>query len=253
MIVHRVLDPNADQQIAIRSCALAVMTKAPRAGKVKTRLVPPLTKEEAAALNACFLQDLASAISSATLGGKASGVAVYTPRGAEEAYRGILPNDFFLVPQRGETFGERLIFAAEDLFRLGFASICLINSDSPTVPAAIFSEAVTILSRSGDRVVLGPAEDGGYYLIGLKKLHRAIFEKIDWSTEKVLGQTMERAAQLDLEVHLLPAWFDVDDRTTLRRLYEALFGDTRGHSAPATRDFLAELVEKKGEPVWPNE
>jgi rSAM/selenodomain-associated transferase 1 len=246
MIAHRVLDPNLDQRIGGESCALAVMTKAPRAGKVKTRLVPPLTSEEAAALNVCFLQDIASAISNTTRGGKATGIAVYTPVGAEGAYHRILPTDFFLVPQRGESFGERLLLATKDLFHLGFESVCLINSDSPTVPARVFSEAVAVLLRPGDRLVLGPSDDGGYYLIGLKKLHRRIFEKIDWSTEKVLRQTIERAAQLNLDVHLLPAWFDVDDRATLHRLYETLFGNSGNLSAPATRNFLAELTGKKG-------
>ena len=253
IVEHRVLDPKLSPCVRAGSCALAVMTKAPRAGKVKTRLVPPLTPEEAAALNICFLRDITAAIEKATQGGNALGVAVFTPVGAEISYRGILPDDFFLVPQRGEAFGERLFFATEDLLRLGFQSVCLINSDSPTVPPKVFVEAAQVLANSGDRVVLGPSDDGGYYLIGLKQSHPRMFEEIDWSTEKVLKQTMDRAAEIDLDVHILPTWFDVDDRVTLQRLCESLLNPVFDESAPATKRFLQELVAREERHrIWPN-
>jgi len=234
------------------------MTKAPQAGKVKTRLTPPLSSEEAAALNTCFLRDTAAAISKTVERGAARGIAVYTPVGAEAAYAEILPREFDLVPQRGDAFGERLAFATEDLLRLGFASACLIDSDSPTVPQLAFDQAVDFLSHPGDSVVLGPSDDGGYYLIGLKKLHLQLFEGIDWSTARVLEQTIQRARDLNLRVHLLPVWYDVDDRTTLRRLCHEFFdanGSTNpGYPAPATRQFLDELLRREGrERIWPNE
>src|SRR5882762_8625058 len=200
---HRVLDPAADALIGNNLCALAVMTKAPRAGQVKTRLVPPLSPEEAAQLNICFLRDTAAAIAKAC-GTTARGVGVYTPIGAEAAYIDILPGDFDLLPQRGNGFGERLAFAADDLFQCGFASVCLIDSDSPTVSEAVYAKAVEMLSKPGDRVVLGPSHDGGYYLIGLKESRRELFERIDWSTERVLEQTKQRARDLSLDVNLLP-------------------------------------------------
>lgn len=243
---QRVLDPTASPRVRAGSCALAVMTKAPRAGKVKTRLIPPLTPEQAAELNICFLRDITASISNATQTTTALGVAVYTPVGTESAYDGILPASFFLMPQRGEAFGERLFFAAEDLFQLGFESVCLINSDSPTVPHTVFVEAAQVLANPGDRIVLGPSDDGGYYLIGLKKLHCRIFEEIDWSTEKVLQQTIERAAELGLEVHLLPGWFDVDDHATLQRLGMSLLQSDAPPSAPATKRFLQDLVARDG-------
>lgn len=222
------------------------MTKAPYAGKVKTRLIPPLTPQEAADLNICFLRDITAAIGHATQDSPAFGMAVYTPRGAESSYRGILPDDFFLVAQRGDEFGERLLLATEDLFGLGFKSVCLINSDSPTVPGSVFIEAVRALANPGDRVVLGPSDDGGYYLIGLKKLHCRIFEEIDWSTEKVLQQTLDRAAELELEVHLLPSWFDVDDAATLQRLCKSFLASSADNGAPATKGFLENLIALGG-------
>ncbi|MGH8102785.1 MAG: TIGR04282 family arsenosugar biosynthesis glycosyltransferase [Chthoniobacterales bacterium] len=224
------------------------MTKAPRPGHVKTRLVPPLTPEQAAELNKCFLQDTAAAISACChqrAVGDARAVAVYTPVGAEVIYADILPPDFFLVPQRGEHFGDRLSFATADLFDSGFQSVCLIDSDSPTVPALAYQQAVEKLSAPGDRVVLGPTGDGGYYLIGLKQPSSILFERIDWSTERVFEQTLQRAAEVAVGVEFLAIGFDVDDRASLERLRNELFTtDAAKDIAPATRRFLATLRDK---------
>src|SRR5438477_5726190 len=236
--MHRVFDRQRGNQISAGLCALAIMTKAPRAGAVKTRLQPPLTPEEAADLNICFLRDIADAISRATCSWRgglrppekdtiARGVGVFTPEGSEKEYAGILPVDFDLIPQRGDGFGERLINAADDLLHVGFKSCCLINSDSPTATAEAFREAVTQLQDAEDRIVLGPSDDGGYYLIGMRKLNRHLFEEIDWSTERVFAQTDERAREVGLKVHVLPKFYDVDDGATLRRLCEELL---RGNS-----------------------
>ena len=225
------------------------MTKVPRAGEVKTRLVPPLTHDEAAQLNSSFLRDIAAAISAAAGEQTARGVAVYTPLGAEAAYENILPEEFSLMAQRGQNFGDRLVFAAEDLFTVGFNSVCLINSDSPTVPAENFSQAVELLHLPGDRIVLGPSDDGGYYLIGLKKAHREMFERIDWSTQRVLDQTLQRAAETGTEVKLLPPGYDVDDRATLERLCNELFWENTSSDlgiALNTQKFLAEIIKREG-------
>ncbi len=200
---HRVVDPDRAAKIFGGCSALALMTKAPRAGQVKTRLVPPLTNEEAAQLNGRFLQDTGTAISVCCRGLTAPspgrqtvrGVAVYTPVGSESEYADILPADFSLLPQRGENFGERLYFAAEDLFKCGFKTVCMIDSDSPTILAENFTKAIELLSLPGDRIVLGPCDDGGYYLIGLKRLHREVFERIDWSTERVFEQQASARAK----------------------------------------------------------
>jgi rSAM/selenodomain-associated transferase 1 len=252
---HHVLHPNKPEPDASGLCALAVMTKAPSAGKVKTRLTPPLTPQEAAALNICFLRDTAAAISRVLLG--ALGIGCYTPLGAEDAYRDILPEHFQLIPQRGNSFGERLILATRDLLAVGFGSICLIDSDSPLVPASSFAQAVKILSLPNDSVVLGPSDDGGYYLIGMKQLYQRMFEEIDWSTNQVLDQTLQRAAELQLEVELLPSSYDVDDRAGLLRLCDDLLGPnalTREATAPATRQFLGEIIVGEGrDRIWPVE
>jgi uncharacterized protein len=243
---HRILDPTAGRVVTGNVCALAVMTKAPRAGQVKTRLVPPLTLVEAAELNAALLRDLSISILRACEMSPAKAIAVYTPVGSEFAYEEILPREFALVPQRGENFGERLIFAAEDLFALGFASVCLINSDSPSVPPQHFAEAAIELAEPNDRLVLGPANDGGYYLIGLKRMRRRLFEEIDWSTERVCEQTEQRAAELGLRVHELTPGLDVDDQATLAKLCEELLsGESPADVAPHTRKYLAQLTARK--------
>jgi rSAM/selenodomain-associated transferase 1 len=241
----RVLDPNVPSQNARGLCALAIMTKAPQAGQVKTRLVPPLKPDEAAALNKCFLRDTAAAISNAATGKDACGIGVYMPIGAESVYADILPTNFSLLPQRGAQFGERLYFAALDLFKCGFKSVCLIDSDSPTVPADNFAQALKHLQRPGDRIVLGPCDDGGYYLIGLKKPHTELFERIDWSTERVLAQTMRNAAKIGLEAKLLPVEYDIDDGAALRRLSNELLSHNACDCvAPNTRKFLARIAAR---------
>ena len=99
-------------------------------------------------------------------------------------------------------------------------------------------------------MVLGPARDGGYYLIGLKRAHRHLFEDIDWSTSRVLKQTIARAKEIDLPVMILPLWFDVDDAATLRQLCNELFltngkpaAASAAYEAPHTRAYLSRLLQ----------
>lgn len=238
------------------------MSKAPLTGMVKTRLVPPLTHAQAAALSVNFLRDITQNIARLAESDDVEGIVVYTPAGAEATFDGLLPEGFKLLPQREGSLGDRLLKATEDLLAHGYKSVCLINSDSPTLPRAMLSAALTSLARPGDRVVLGQCTDGGYYLIGLKRAHPSLFEGIAWSTSNVLAQTIERAGEIALEVELLPAWYDVDDEHSLRRLCEELFTSpgrqTRpngacGYKASHTRRYLARFIEEEGrERIWPN-
>jgi rSAM/selenodomain-associated transferase 1 len=218
------------------------MAKAPRVGKVKTRLAPALGFEGSAAINVCFLRDTAKNIDGV---GGAAGLVCYTPVGDEAAFDGLLPEGFALIAQRGDGFGERLLAAAEDILACGFGAVCLIDSDSPTLPAAALRQAVEELARPGDRVVLGGSEDGGYYLIGLKRVHSKPFERIAWSTDAVYGETKARCAEAGLELVELPLWYDVDDAATLAVLEAELlegvrpgFASVDGYAAEATREFL---------------
>ena len=243
----RILTPESSGSAEFKSragvCALAVMAKAPRPGKVKTRLSPPLIAEQAAGLNECFLRDTTE-----NIGTVGAGIVAYTPVGDEALFDGLLPDDFMLVAQRGDGFGERLLAAAEDILACGYGGVCLIDSDSPTVPRAAYELAVAELTRAGDRIVLGPTADGGYYLIGMKRPHAAVFERIHWSTDSVCAETRERARAAGIEVVDLPLWYDVDDLATLDILKAELLGGMApgfatmpGYDAGRTRDFLLAL------------
>jgi uncharacterized protein len=235
-------------------CALAVMSKAPRPGKVKTRLAPVLGFEGAAAINICFLRDTARNIADVAAAGGAAGLVCYTPVGDEEAFDHLLPHGFSLMAQRGDGFGERLLAAAEDILSCGFGAVCLIDSDSPTMPQEALKQAVRELAREGDRVVLGGSDDGGYYLIGMKKAYVEPFENINWSTASVYAETVSQVRKAALELVELPVWYDVDDGETLAILERELMGGERpkfvavgspeGYDAKATREFLVERLAR---------
>jgi uncharacterized protein len=230
------------------TCAIAVMAKAPRVGEVKTRLVPPLSPAEAAALGGAFIQDIAANILAASERVAIGGYVAYSPPGSQAEFAALLPDGIELLPPRGIGLGLSLWHAVEDLFSVGFGEVCLVNADSPNLPTDFLVEAARALQRPGDRVVLGPAEDGGYYLIGLKFRHRRLFEDIAWSTESVLEQTLDRAAELGLDTVVLPRWYDVDDIDSLRRLTNEVLGTRLGeaYSAHHTARVLRELVAGSG-------
>jgi rSAM/selenodomain-associated transferase 1 len=234
-------------------CAVAIMAKASVAGTVKTRLVPPLTYEEAAELNTCCLRDIAANIVAAAAWVPIQGFAAYHPPGSERFFGDLLPDDFRLLPPKQPTIGRSLFHAAQDLFAAGYPSVCLVNADSPTLPTEVLVEGVRRLHEPGDRIVLGPAADGGYYLIGLKRFHRRLFEEIDWSTERVYRQTLVHAGEIGVPVASLPQWYDVDDDETLEMLArEIRLGSAApspyrgGFPAPSTTAFLDRLAAGNG-------
>jgi rSAM/selenodomain-associated transferase 1 len=244
---------------AVGKSALGIMIKAPKPGFSKTRLCPPLQPHESAALSRCFLQDTAeNVLAVTTLGKDAVGVAIYTPVGSDQEFERLLPEGFLLMPQRGESFGDRLYYAGEDLLSVGFASVCLIGSDSPTLPSSYLSQMVDHLSQTEEGVVIGPTADGGYYAIGLKGLHRRLFEDIDWSTDRVFAQTKTRVAELAVRAITLPVWYDVDDRIGLERLLEEFCWEDRFRQQPCayaarhTAHFLNSILSAEGPVrIWP--
>ena len=198
------------------------MAKAPRVGDAKTRLVPPLSLEDAAALSACFIRDAAENIAAAAEHASIDGYIAFAPPDAEPEFLPLLARNTRLLPSRRPGLGASLFDAAADLLGAGYGAVCLLNSDSPTLPTSVLIDAARALGLPGDRLVLGPAEDGGYYLIGLKKAHERVFEDIAWSTSGVFAQTEERAREIGLASVVLPVWYDVDDSAALRRLHAEL-------------------------------
>jgi hypothetical protein len=228
--------------------AVGIMCKTPLPGRSKTRLSPPLRPEDCARISACFIRDLSGTIgrlAQASDGvGEVVGCAVYTPVGSETALLSLLPEGFVLLSQVEGDFGERLFHGIGGLLQ-SHDGVLLVNSDSPTLPAEILRAAVEAV-QAGDNVVLSPAADGGYTLIGLSRPHRRLFEEIEWSTATVFQRTLDRAAEIALPVVTVPGWYDVDDASDLRQLEDELLGvmpvslPMKGADAPATRRFLLE-------------
>jgi rSAM/selenodomain-associated transferase 1 len=237
----------------VRIAALGVMCKAPRPGATKTRLASVLGDENAAALSSCFLRDVAAAIEAVPASVGRRGFGIYAPAGSEAELRAILPDTFGLVLQENADFGVVLLSAARLLFEAGHDCAILINSDSPTLPPALLREAIDALRMPGDRVVLGPATDGGYYLIGTKAAHAALFSNIPWSTAEVFRLTVERARGIGLAVTTLPVWYDVDDAETFAMLTRELAGERPpfiaaglvAGPAAATRAFIETLETRR--------
>ena len=228
-----------------RCCAIAIMAKVPQQGAVKTRLVPPLSARDAAALGTAFLRDIAGNLLAAAAAEPIAGFVAYSPAGAEGVLRPLLPDGIALLPPRRSGLGASLFDAAADLLAAGYGAACLVNADSPTLPTASLVAAARALAMPGDRVALGPTEDGGYYLIGLKQPHRRLFEDIAWSTGRVFRQTLDRAAELGLAAAILPSWYDVDDLASLRRLAAELSGAAHeGYPAPHTAALLRRLAPR---------
>jgi rSAM/selenodomain-associated transferase 1 len=233
--------------------------KAPQNGLSKTRLSPPLSAEEATDISRCFLKDTSAAIEELIRKDPfVVAVAVYTPVGSEADLGKFLPPRFKMLAQREADFGRRLSGAVEDLFSLGFSAVCLVNSDSPTLPFRNLQDLAALLKESTDRMVIGPCTDGGYYLLGLRRVHARLFEDIDWSTSRVYGQTIDRSKEINLQAIVLPAWYDVDDQFSLNRLLSELFPERakervpQGSRAPNTEQFLRQiLVEEGAARIWP--
>jgi rSAM/selenodomain-associated transferase 1 len=228
-------------------CAIAVMAKAPVAGRCKTRLVPPLSPEQAAGLSRAFLRDITENLAQAAPGAIAPYVA-YAPEGGADLFDGILAPGTRLIladgagdmPEGVEGFGRCLLHAVRVLLAEGFAAACVLNADSPTLPSAILRDAAAILAAPGDRAVMAPAEDGGYTLLGMKAAHAHLFSGIAWSTADVAAQTRARAAEAGVQLVELPVWYDVDDHAALLRLQDDVQGGV-GYPAPCTAGYLERL------------
>ena len=216
-----------------KEVALAIMAKAPMAGAVKTRLCPPLSPEDAAALYRCFLLDKITQVRS--LEG-ARTVIAFTPDTERDLFEELAPG-VHLVEQRGNDLGSRLLNSLDELLGRGHIGAIALDSDTPTLPTEFLRQAIDLVLEPGIDVVLGPSDDGGYYLIGMRKIWPDLFEAMPWSTSKVLTETMRRAEALGLRVAFLPSWFDVDNPEDLERLV-ASFAHADSQGPHHTRRFF---------------
>lgn len=210
------------------NAALVIFAKAPIAGQVKTRLCPPLTYDEAATLHGSFVLDMLERT-------KVAATRLKLPL---DRYLACAPSStlvFFqimeerqsvkLIDQVGDGLGARMEQAFATLFGKGYQRVFIVGTDVPSLPLDHYKQALALLEAHD--VVLGPAPDGGYYLIGLKQPRPELFTDIAWSTDRVLAATQEKAASLGLKTALLPSWRDVDTIDDLRALMDASAADAK--------------------------
>ena len=227
----------------MKTCVI-VFAKNPVPNQVKTRLVPTLSPEQAAALYTAFLTDWCETLAKLS---NVDIVIAYTPEDAQPDLQALIGDDVIYIPQMGIDLGERLDSATQWAAEHGYTKILIVGSDSPTLPISYISEALTLLD-SKDTVV-GPSTDGGYYLIGfsaaaLTTTVPLVFEEIAWSTADVFQQTVTRIYSAEATLGLLPPWYDIDipeDLAFLQAHIAAmrLAGDTV--QAVRTQSLLAEL------------
>jgi len=196
--------------------ALMVVAKQPAPGQTKTRLSPPLDAVEASALYECFLRDTLEIVREARQMTDFQPIIVYFPADADGYFHTLAP-DFDMVLQQGSDLSERLNNATTHCLTHGFDQVVIMDSDSPTLPAANVCDAFMILDSQAD-VALGPCDDGGYYVIGLKKTAPDLFLKVTMSTPHVVEDTLAEAKANGLHVELLPTCYDIDFVQDLKRL-----------------------------------
>lgn len=208
------------------------MVKAPVAGLVKTRLTPPLSAEEAAGLYSSFLIDLFVNLKGFPL--SVDLFSAITPPGNKEDFSGLIPDDVVFFPQHGDNLGERMYNVFKHLFDAGYDRVVVTGSDSPDIPQHFIEEAVTALDAPDVDIVLGPAHDGGYYLVALKSPIEEAFRGIQWSGSTVLEETLQKVKEAKLGYRLLEPWHDMDRPSDLKLLLDS-------DGAPCSRAFIEAL------------
>jgi uncharacterized protein len=197
--------------------AVTVMARAPSDERGKTRLVRSLDIADGAALRRALLLDTLDSIGDDRAFER---LVAFTPESAREELATLVPGSVGLLAQRGDDLGARMRYAFDDLFAAGLDGVILIGSDVPTLPGWHVRRAVELLAADRDPLVLGPSDDGGYYLIGLRRPHPELFEGIPWTTPAVFAATCDAAARTGVTVRTVPPWFDVDVPADLRRVLD---------------------------------
>lgn len=219
--------------------ALIIFAKRPVAGKVKTRLIPALSAKEAAALYNCMLTDTIAKTESL----KEVDRFLFITGGTESSafFHELFPG-MPIFQQAGNDLGERMEAAFAAVFSMGYQAAAIIGTDSPDLPLQFIEETYGILEKHQAEAVFGPSEDGGYYLLAMRRLHSVFFTGIHWSTGRVLHQSLENAEKVGLRVVQLPHWYDVDTIEDLAR------PELRNNNncAPLTRQYIISLLFTHG-------
>jgi hypothetical protein len=216
--------------------AVNVFAKVPAPGLVKTRLTPPLDIDEAADLYAAFLQDALAQY--ATL---EADIRLYLAPSGFDLMKYDIPDCVSLHEQIGEDLGARMARAFVETFAAGYERVVILGTDHPTLPSAFIEVAFDALS-SGRSVVIGPADDGGYYLLGMNDFIPELFRKMEYSHEEVFQQTLDRIPSKGVDVTILPVWYDIDRPDDVLRLVSELTSGSA--SIRHTRRVLMHLTER---------
>lgn len=217
----------------MRRPAIAVMAKAPLPGLAKTRLIPALGADGAAALAKAFLIDSAALARAAAEAAGGTACVVATPDTACASLAAL--TGLSALPQGEGDLGARMVRAFEVLFSRGHAPVLLLGADTPTLPVRHIAAALA-LGRAAP--TFGPTGDGGYWTVSLPAPAPSLFEAIAWSGPSVLAETRQAAGRAGLVLSLAPAWDDIDEPADLLLLARQLEADPA--AAPATRAVLAE-------------
>jgi hypothetical protein len=197
---------------------VALFAKEPRPGRVKTRLAASVSPEWAALVADAFLRDIMDRV----LLVKAAKVLCYAPCESRSFFASCVTPHFTLTAQSEGDLGSRMAAFFGDQFQAGAGPVVVVGSDSPTLPVAFIEEAFAALGNVD--VVLGPATDGGYYLVGCARHVPRIFDGIPWGTSAVLAATVRQTAANGYRLVLLPPWYDVDTLDDWRMLAGHLHG-----------------------------
>ncbi len=214
--------PKLSPQPSVLRTALVIFAKAPIPGQVKTRLCPPLTPDEAATLHGSFVLDTLERTKAAVAKFKwpLDRYLACAPASTQVFFRIMEERQGVkLLDQVGDDLGARMNHAFETLFAKGYKRGLIVGTDTPSLPLERYQQALVAL-ESHD-LVLGPALDGGYYLIGLTRAIPDLFTDIPWSTDQVLALTQKKAGVLGLKTALLASWRDIDTIDDLHSLIEA--------------------------------
>jgi len=222
--------------------AVIIFAKKPFPGAVKTRLSPPLTPAEAAEFYSCMFQDTLAMTRSLT--GLTPFIYFQDDPGAAEYFATLAP-EIMSLPQRGVDLGERMNRAFAEIFARGFKVAAIIGTDSPDLPRDYIYEAFSLLEYEHTEVVFGPAEDGGYYLLAMKRVWGELFTELPWSSEELLAASVETAKDAHLGASFLPKWYDIDTAADLKR--PELLDEK--NPAVRTREFLISKLQPGNLPV----
>jgi len=222
--------------------ALVVFGKAPIPGQVKTRLCPPLTPDEAATLQGSLVLDVVERARAAAKSGRYDCVFACAPS-RDHVFFKVLEDrqGLRLLDQIGDDLGARMHRTFQELFERGYQQVVMVGTDVPTLPGSTFGAAFRALQDHD--LVLGPALDGGYYLIGLNRPAPDLFAGIPWSTDQVAALTRKKAEGLGLKTALLSPYRDLDRLEDL----QALIGEAKSASktfSPRTAGVLHTLAER---------